>query len=42
MLSRYIAQEFGKEGITAKVVAPGLTETDADVFPLGTLWALLK
>ena len=28
--SRYIAQEFGKEGITANVVAPGLTETDSN------------
>jgi 3-oxoacyl-[acyl-carrier protein] reductase len=28
--SRYIAQEFGREGITANVVAPGLTETDAN------------
>src|ERR671910_1876107 len=30
--SRYIAQEFGREGITANVVAPGLTETDANVY----------
>ena len=29
--SRYIAQEFGREGITSNVVAPGLTETDANV-----------
>ncbi|MDQ3854125.1 MAG: SDR family oxidoreductase [Thermoproteota archaeon] len=28
--SRYIAQEFGKHGITVNVVAPGLTETDAN------------
>ncbi|MDQ3885222.1 MAG: SDR family oxidoreductase [Thermoproteota archaeon] len=28
--SRYIAQEFGREGIRANVVAPGLTETDAN------------
>jgi 3-oxoacyl-[acyl-carrier protein] reductase len=28
--SRYIAQEFGRDGITANVVAPGLTETDAN------------
>lgn len=27
--SRYIAQELGQHGITANVVAPGLTETDA-------------
>jgi len=32
MLSRHIAQEFGKEGTTANVVAPGLTETDTKVF----------
>jgi 3-oxoacyl-[acyl-carrier protein] reductase len=30
--SRYIAQEFGREGIRANVVAPGLTETDANVY----------
>jgi 3-oxoacyl-[acyl-carrier protein] reductase len=30
--SRYIAQEFGRQGITANVVAPGLTETDANVY----------
>lgn len=28
--SRYIAQELGREGITANVLAPGLTETDAN------------
>lgn len=30
--SRYIAQEFGRKGIRANVVAPGLTETDANVY----------
>ncbi|MDQ3966850.1 MAG: SDR family oxidoreductase [Thermoproteota archaeon] len=30
--SRYIAQEFGRQRITANVIAPGLTETDANVY----------
>ena len=31
-LSRYLAQEFGKQGITSNVLAPGLTETDANAY----------
>lgn len=30
--SRYIAQEFGRHGITANILAPGLTETDANAY----------
>jgi 3-oxoacyl-[acyl-carrier protein] reductase len=30
--SRYLAQEFGKQGITSNVLAPGLTETDANAY----------
>ncbi|MDQ3968118.1 MAG: SDR family oxidoreductase, partial [Thermoproteota archaeon] len=32
--SRYIAQEFGRDGITANVIAPALTETDANAYML--------
>jgi 3-oxoacyl-[acyl-carrier protein] reductase len=30
--SRYLAQEFGRQGITSNVLAPGLTETDANAY----------
>jgi 3-oxoacyl-[acyl-carrier protein] reductase len=30
--SRYLAQEFGKQGITSNILAPGLTETDANAY----------
>lgn len=30
--SDYIAQEFGPQGISANVVAPGLVQTDATAF----------
>ena len=29
--AKYIAQEFGRKGITANIVSPGLTETDQNV-----------
>jgi 3-oxoacyl-[acyl-carrier protein] reductase len=33
--AKYIAQEFGRKGITANIVSPGLTETDQNAhFPL--------
>ena len=30
--SGYLAQEFRREGVTANVIALGLTETDADIY----------